>query len=520
MATERRDLRDDQANALDALRDAVAMRKRRIMMQAPTGWGKTLLTSTLVEGAQNKGKKVLFTVPMINLVDQTVDMFYSQGIYDVGVIQASHHMTDWSKPIQIASVQTLMKKRDLPQADVVLIDEAHKWFTFYDKWFFGFPVKDDDGTPVPMHPQWLKVPIIGLSATPWTKGLGSYYDHFFKASTIQQMIDAGNLSPFKVYAPTHPDLSGIKTVAGDYHEGELSERMQAVHLVADAVDTWLKLGEGRPTLCYGVDRAHAKALQLKFQSAGVPCGYQDAFTKDQDRRQIKQDFHNGALKVVCNVGTLTTGIDWDVRCISMCRPTKSDMLFVQIVGRGLRTAPGKDHCLILDHSDNHQRLGFVTDIDESYVGLHDGKAPMHDNRTEEGIRLPKECPHCAYLKPPRMAKCPACGFVATVVSKIKPDEGELRELKPQPKQKVEPGTPTTREEKLMFFAELVGYGQKHNYKPGWASNKYKERLGVWPHDMKHVRGITPSWQTTNWIKSRAIAWAKRQPVRHEDGRMV
>ena len=504
-----RDLRDDQTLALDALRDAVQQKKRRIMMQAPTGWGKTVLTSTLVESAQAKQKKVLFTVPMISLVDQTVDMFYSQGIYDVGVIQASHHMTDWSKPVQIASIQTLMKKSKLPQADVVLIDEAHKWFTFYERWLS----KDK-------MPEWGNIPFIGLSATPWTKGLGSWYDHFHKASTIQEMIDAGNLSPFKVYAPSHPDLSEIKTVAGDYHEGQLSAKMQEAPLIADAVDTWIKLGEDRPTLCYAVDRAHAKALQQKFLAAGIACGYQDAFTKDSDRRQIKNDFHSGVLKVVCNVGTLTTGVDWDVRCISMCRPTKSDMLFVQIVGRGLRTAEGKDHCLILDHSDNHQRLGFVTDIDESYIGLHDGKAPQHENRVE-GIRLPKECPHCAYLKPPRMAKCPACGFVATVVSDIKAEEGELRELKPKPKApKHEVGTPTTREEKLVFYAELVGYGQEHGYKPGWASNKYRERCGVWPHDMKHVRGIRPSWQTANWIKSRAIAWAKRQPVRHDDGRML
>ena len=146
-----RDLRDDQTLALDALRDAVGQKKRRIMMQAPTGYGKTLLASTLVEGARAKEKKVLLTVPMISLVDQTVDMFYSQGIYDVGVIQASHHMTDWSKPVQIASVQTLMKKSKLPQADVVLIDEAHKWFTFYERWLS----KDK-------MPEWGNVPFIGL----------------------------------------------------------------------------------------------------------------------------------------------------------------------------------------------------------------------------------------------------------------------------------------------------------------------------------------------------------------------
>jgi superfamily II DNA or RNA helicase len=230
----------------------------------------------------------------------------------------------------------------------------------------------------------------------------------------------------------------------------------------------------------------------------------------EGRGTIKEKFHNGSLQVVVNVGTLTVGIDWDVRCISMCRPTKSDMLFVQIVGRGLRTAPGKDDCLILDHSDNHQRLGFVTDIDASYVGLHDGQTPKHENRTE-GIRLPKECPQCTYLKPPKMAKCPACGFVAQVISKIGNEEGELRELKKKPRPKGEDGTPRTQEEKAMFYAELRGYAEIHGYKPGWASNKYRERIGTWPaNDMKHVIAIQPRAITASWIKSRAIAWAKSQ----------
>jgi len=497
-----RELREDQSDTLDALRQAVADRKRRIMMQAPTGWGKTVLTSALIKSARERGKKILFTVPMIGLVDQTVEMLASQHIFDVGVIQATHRMTDWMKPIQIASVQTLMK-RDMPDADIILIDEAHKWFRFYEKLFS----KDK-------MPKFENVPIIGLSATPWTKGLGSYYDHFHKASTTQDMIDQGHLSPFRVFAPSHPDLSEVKTVAGDYHEGDLSEVMQEKRLVANVVDTWLRFGENRPTLCYGVDRAHAKKLQQEFEAAGVRCGYQDAFTKPNERAEIKRGFHNGELQVVCNVGTLTVGIDWDVRCISMVRPTKSDMLFVQIVGRGLRTADGKDDCLILDHSSNHTRLGYVTDIDASYVGLHDGKAPTHDNRTE-GIRLPKECPQCTYMKPPGTAKCPSCGFVATYVSKIESEEGELRELKRPPKVQREPDEPKTMEEKRVFFAELQGYGVMHGYKPGWAANKYRERLGVWPNAMKDVRPITPRHSTTMWIKSRAIAWAK-SPRRTEE----
>ena len=115
-------------------------------------------------------------------------------------------------------------------------------------------------------------------------------------------------------------------------------------------------------MLFAVDCAHAQALQERFNEAGIACGYQDAHTSSADRAAIKRAFHNGDLKVVANIGTLTTGVDWDVRCLQLARPTKSEMLFVQIIGRCLRTADGKDNALILDHTDTTARLGMVTEI--------------------------------------------------------------------------------------------------------------------------------------------------------------
>jgi superfamily II DNA or RNA helicase len=395
-----------------------------------------------------------------------------------------------------------MRKKTLPTVDVVLMDECHIWFNAYERWLGTGKEGDVDRVP-----EWRGVPVIGLSATPWSKGLGSWFTYFHKAATIREMIDAGHLSDFKVYAPSHPDLGGVRITGGDYQTDELSKLMQEGKLIADVVTTWQRLAEGRPTLCYAVDRAHAMKLKLQFEAAGVPCGYQDCDTSDSDRARLRRDFHNGTLKVVCNVETLTTGIDWDVRCIISARPTRSDMLFAQIIGRGLRTAPGKDHCLILDHSDNHSRLGFVTDIDESYVGLHVGNTPRHENRASE-IRLPKECPGCGYLKLPKMALCPACGFVAKVVSKIEPEAGELRELKPKPK---EARTFFDMEDKVKFMAELKRYAMQHGYKNGWATNQYRERLGVWPNHPS-IKNVAPAMfvppDTLSWIKSRQIAYAK------------
>lgn len=343
-----RELWDHQKEALDNLRASIAQGVKRIILQSPTGSGKTTMAATIVEGAQRKGNRMCFVVSSISLVDQTVESFYSEGIRGIGVIQANHQMTDWSQPVQVASIQTLLKRDKWPEAQVVVIDEAHVLFEGHKKWM--------------ADPEWEKVPFIGLSATPWTKGLGKYFESLLVVSTTEELIEKGILSKFKVFATGHPDLSGVKLVAGDYHEGQLSAAMQEGTLTADIVKTWQERWGKDKTLIFGVDCAHAQALQARFNEAGIKCAYQDASTSSADRAEIKRQFHNGDVQCVANVGTLTTGVDWDVRCLVLARPTRSEMLFVQIIGRALRTAPGKDHAIILDHSDTTQRLGFVTDI--------------------------------------------------------------------------------------------------------------------------------------------------------------
>jgi superfamily II DNA or RNA helicase len=480
------ELRPHQVSLLDDIDRTLVAGDRHIVAQAPTGFGKTMVGATLAKRNLDDGRRTLFTVPALSLVDQTLQKFNAEGIRDIGIIQADHELTDWSRPVQIASVQTLMRRKQMPLADMVIIDEVHRWFNSYEKWLKG---------------PWSHLPVIGLTATPWTKGLGKHFDRLIIGSTTQQLIDTGYLSRFRVFAPASPDLKGVRTVAGDYREDDLAAAMDKAALVADVVDTWRSRGQGRPTLCFAVNRVHAKHLQQKFIDAGVSAGYIDCYTDADERKEIARQFHAGEIKVVCNVGCLTTGIDWDVRCIIMARPTKSEILFVQMIGRGLRTAEGKPDCLILDHSDNHTRLGFVTDI--HHDELDDGKPkPKAEPKAIE--RLPKPCPKCTFLKPPKTLVCPSCGFIPVPQNTVTAVDGELIELASRSAAKG-----MTEQERITFYSELRAVEQERSYKRGWAAQQYRKRFDHFPPwSWNNFPNLAPSASTLSWVKSRQIAFAK------------
>jgi DNA repair protein RadD len=489
-----KELRPYQEECLQAIRETVSQRVYRLVVQAPTGSGKTLVAATIVEGALRKGNKMTFVVPAISLIDQAVEMFWNEGIRDIGVIQADHILTDWSKPVQVASIQTIRSRGKYPEAQVVAIDECHQLHKEHVKW-----MKD---------PAWEKVPFIGLSATPWTKGLGKYFDSLLVMSTTRELIELGFLSKFRVFAADHPDLSGVKVLnTGDYHEGQLAEVMNENKLVANVIETWKTRWGKDKTMVFGVDCAHAQALQARFLDAGISCAYQDAHTTSAERAAIKRGFHNGEYRVVCNVATLTTGVDWDVRCLVLARPTKSEMLFVQIVGRCLRTAEGKEHALIFDHTDTTSRLGFVTDI--HHDELHMGKLDSNKS-AKRAAPLPKPCPECDFMMSPGTKKCPECGHEIKIVSRVFERDGQLVEydgsIRRPPEKRL---LPYTYEEKARFYAQLRGYGISKDYNPKWAAIKFLEKFEHWPpFGWNNHHPMAPGPEVMQYIRHRNISWAR------------
>jgi DNA repair protein RadD len=502
-------LHPHQVETLERLKTAIRSGYRRPIVSAPTGSGKTVLACHIVSGALAKGNRVTFTVPALSLVDQTLERFVQNGIQleDIGVIQADHALRRPMAPVQIATAQTLLR-RAYPDSDVVVVDEAHVRHEAIDRWM----TLDEAGETL----------FIGLSATPGAKGLGKRYDALVKSIGTEDLIARGFLSPFRVYAPSKPNLDGVRTVAGDYHEGDIAERMEGGTLTADIVQNWLLKGESRPTLCFAVNRDHARHLHDRFEEAGVPVAYVDAHTPREERDHIGRQLAGGEVRVVVNIGCLTTGIDWDVRCIILARPTKSAMLFVQIIGRGLRTADGKADCIIFDHSDTHQRLGFVTDI--HFDALDDGKPkpkPTPKEIEERGATLPRCCPSCTALMAVRVRVCDSCGYEMPKPKAPEEAEGELAELRG----KKPVGKPITMRDvirdmgKASVYAQLQ-YLRTQSRKPkseGWVAHKYREIFDVWPKGLG-IQPLTPATaELVSWVRSREIAYAKGMAKREQSG---
>jgi superfamily II DNA or RNA helicase len=289
------------------------------MLQMPTGAGKTRLAAEIIRGALAKGKRVVFVVPALSLIDQTVAAFEAEGIHCVGVVQGFHPRTDRDQPVPVCSIRTLARRKR-PEVDLVIVDEAHELHKEIFRWMADCP----------------EIMFIGLSATPWSRGLGKYYDDLIIVSTTDELIEQGYLARYTVFAPSQPDLAEVRTVAGDFHEAELAEACDKPALVGDVIATWLTRGEGRPTLCYGVNRAHAEHLQQRFLEVGIAAAYVDCFTDRIERERIFDRFRAGDVKVISNVATLGTGLDLpQVSCLVDASPTKSEIRFVQRIGRGL-----------------------------------------------------------------------------------------------------------------------------------------------------------------------------------------
>ncbi|NHZ35339.1 DEAD/DEAH box helicase [Massilia sp. CCM 8692] len=496
-------LRPYQAEAVQNLRAALARKVLRLMLNSPTGSGKTEVGMALVKGARAKHRRVAFLCNRVHLVEQTSRRFTKAGISH-GIIQGEN-TTRVYEPVLVASIQTIAK-RGLPAVDVILIDEAHT------------VAGSAEYRAVIIEAAARNVPVIGLSATPYAKGLGKHYDELagalfqemIVAATIPELIEGGFLVDCEVYAPSEPDMSGIKQARNafgdmDYTDADVGRAADKPELVGDIVTHWQRLAAGTATVCFAANIAHSKHIVESFQAAGVSAEHVDCYTSPEDRRAILGRIETGETLIVSNVGILAEGWDFPAcRTLILARPTRSLIRYIQMAGRVLRPHASKVRALILDHSGTVSRLGFPTD--EFPLELDDGTPKPASSTTDDAAReaaLPKACPTCAYMTTAH--KCPICGHARVKKSGVEVQAGEL--VLVQKKQK------PTKIDKQAFYSQLISVATKKGYQAGWISNQYRNYFGVWPKGLDQTPA-EPTAEFVGYMKHLQIRFAKAKGASH------
>lgn len=479
-------LYDWQAEAVEALRANIRNGVRNQILASPTGSGKTLIAAYLIDACYRKHQRAVFVCDRENLIQQTSDTFDDYGIPH-GIIQADHWRTDSYHRVQVATAQTLTR-RNWPDADLIVVDEAH---TLYKDTIARIQKRD--------------CVVIGLTATPFARGMGRFYDAVVTVRTLNQLTTDGYLAPFEAYAATEPDMRGAKTVGGEWTKDEAAKR--SLPIIGDAVAEYLEKTPGKKFIAFGVTIAHCEELQKQFLAAGVQCALYTSNTPSDECAEIVQEFRkpDSYIRGLVSVAKLSKGFDVpSVEVILMCRPLRRGFAeHLQILGRGLRRDPDNPSkvCTVLDLSGNMLRFWpeMVHFFENGVVELDDGKPKPKKTAKEGAAPEPFKCPKCAHVHPPRQT-CPHCGHTYPRRNTIEHLPGKLVALGS--------GSITSVEGLQQdVYSQLLYVAQQRGWKDGAASHRFKALFGRWPDGLKREPRV-PTQKTLNWIRSEQIRWAK------------
>lgn len=405
-------LRDYQEAAVQAVRRAYADGGRSICLVSPTGSGKTRMgvefaTRHLARG----GTGVLWLAHRVELVQQAAERLQKEGIERVGVIAAGV-APDPGALVQVASTQTLLARGALPSASLVVLDEAHHYVAA--QW--GDLAK-----------QYAGVTRLGLTATPERgdgKPLGDLFDRLVVGATAKNLTEWGFLVPCRIEAPAR------------YNPKRLHE---------DPVEAYLRCSPNGLALAFTRTVKGATQMRSSFEAAGIAAGVVCATTKPDVRAGLLARFAAGDIRVLVNVGVLTEGTDIpSVDTIILARGVGSAGLYIQIVGRGLRTFPGKTHMTLLD-----------------LVGASKKHGPPAAERafSLEGRAITWQKPKARWKRPEEPGAAPKCGVSSKLLASQPPERAEAMKR---------------------CMLDLTALAASRGYKRGWAAFQFKDRFGVMP----------------------------------------
>ena len=430
---------------------------KSILIQAPTGSGKTCLTAHMLKTAASRGMSSLFIVHRRELVKQSTTTFSNVGVRH-GII-ANGFAGDPHQLIQIASIGSLARRLDkIRTPKLVIFDECHHCAAAgWSKIHASFPQA--------FH--------IGLTATPERldgTGLGKWFQLIINGPAVRDLINAGFLADYKLFAPSSINTAGVHTSMGDFVKSEISALIDKPTITGDAIKHYRRLADGKRAVVFCVSIEHSKHVVDQFLQAGIPAAHVDGETPMEERDGRIRDFISGDIRVISNVELFGEGFDLPSLEVSiLLRPTQSLGLYLQQIGRSLRPALGKKHAIILDHAGNCNRHGLPDEVRQwSLAGQAERRAA-----SAAGVSI-RICPKCFAAMPSGKPVCQFCGETFPVESrKVAQKQGELVEVDTEAlrKQRVkEQGMSNS-------MSDLVALGRKRGYRRPelWAKYVFNAR---------------------------------------------
>ena len=408
-------LRPYQTHAVGCIRDAYRQGHRSVLFVLPTGGGKTTIFSYITRTTASNGKRVCVLVHRAELLRQA-----SASLQQLDVphaLVAAGRSMDLSRPVQVASVQTLARRlRHFSREwfDLLVVDEAHH---------------SNAGTWATVLDHFHRARVLGVTATPCRtdgQGLGQWYGAMVEGPTAAWLTAEGFLAPARVLAPPGINLQGLRRRMGDYDMRQAAEMLSSGQAMGSPLAHYRQHLDGRTAIAFCCSVAHAEAVAQLFNDHGIAAASIDGRMDATTREGLLTDLGAGRLKVLTSCALIGEGVD--VPSVAGCillRPTQSLALHLQMIGRCLRPQPGKV-AVVLDHVGNCHRHGLPTDEREwSLEGV--------SKRSREAAPSVKVCPSCFSALRSGTQTCPECGHQFQPERReIEHVEGELQELNALP----------------------------------------------------------------------------------------
>lgn len=435
-------LRDYQRKTIEELIET----DESTIVHAATGSGKSIIMAYLVKYyAEQLNRKVVILIYGIQLIDQFARHLDKFGI-DFGVQQGDHPRKKPEAPVQLCSIDTLNRRKDTPKADLVIVDEVHRMMgrsavKAYDK---------------------LEARRIGFSATPYLKkGFEPYFTKVIKPIGFGMLVKEGFLVAPHYYSLPKIDFNALRIKRGEYTTKSMELATVTDEVFSGVLEEFLKHDKGKPALGFCVSIYHAIRMTAYFRAHGIKCDYIDHKMPLKKRNRLLDNLVKGKLRIVFNVETLTTGIDRPaIEMIMLCRPTRSLILYLQMLGRGTRPYPMKDHVTLLDFCGNVVLHGFMEEAPPAWL------KPIPKIKIPLNLSNLIVCPQCGftYRAVRGVDECPQCGHKHKKNRK-KPDTDLVRYK------------PKSHIEILAALRKIARKGRDRGYRPGYVFYRSLEELG-------------------------------------------